>query len=150
MSSKQDQEKGKWYKKWKFWAFVGYALVIFVICLCLFVSVKEIPIWNLIPDSAFAFVSINITDDSEGIASLLNGLESWILEEEKSRVKGIVIKKAFSSFFPERIIMIASAGKEAKPEHIVIVRMSGVIRLAKLFPGQIERAVFKGQDIKLI
>jgi len=143
-----DYEKSNWYRQWKFWAFVGYALIIVVICLCLFVSVQERPIWSLIPDSAFAFISINIDEDSRGTASLLDSVESWMLRGETSRVKGFMIKRAFSSFLPERIIVIAATGKEAKPENLLIVRMKGVIRLVKLFPGQIDRAFFKGQDFK--
>jgi hypothetical protein len=148
MSSFQDHEKGSWYRQWKFWAFVGYALIIVVICLCLFVSIQEMPIWSLVPNSAFAFISINISEDSGGTASLLNSLESWLLQGETSRVKRFMIKRAFSSFLPERIIVIAATGTEAKPESLVIVKMTGFVRLVKVFPRQVDRVFFEGKNIQ--
>jgi hypothetical protein len=147
MSSISEHEKQAWYRMWKFWAFVGYALVIVVICMCLFVSIQEIPIWSLVPDSAFAFISININDDQEGTASMLNGIESWMLQQESSRFRKFVIKRAFS-FLPDRIIVIAAAGKETKPELLIIMKAGGVLRLANMFHGRMDRAIFEGQNVK--
>ena len=141
-------ERGRWYRQWKFWVLVALALVVTAVCFYLFLSMKEIPTWSLVPDSAFAFMSVNINEDDRGTAALLNSVEEWMLQNEPGRLKRFIIKRALSSFLPERIVAIAVAGSEAKPEALLSVRMGSVIRLAKLFPGQIDRAFFERQDFQ--
>ena len=141
-------ERGRWYRQWKFWGFVAIALVVTAVCFCLFLYTNDIPTWSLVPDSAFAFMSVNINEDDRGTAALLDSVEEWMLQNESGRLKRFIIKRALSSFLPERIVAIAVAGSEAKPEALLIVRMGSVIRLAKLIPGQIDRAFFERQDFK--
>ena len=147
MSSIGEHEKRNWYKTWKFWAFAGYALVIVIICLCLFVSIQEIPTWSLVPESAFAFISININEDVENTTSLIENVEALLLHQESGFLKKFIIKRAFSSL-PERIIVIAATGKEAKPEILMILKLGGIARVAKMFSGQLDRVVFDRQVIK--
>jgi hypothetical protein len=147
MSALNAQEKDSWYKRWKLWAFVGYALIIIVICLFFFVSIQERPVWSLVPDSAFAFVSITIDENGGGTAALLDSLESSMLEQENSRLKKFLIKRAFS-LLPERIIVIAATGKEAKPELLMIAKMGGILRFAKMFSSKVDYAFFAGQDFE--
>jgi hypothetical protein len=139
-------ERGRWYRQWKVWGIVAIVLVAAAVCFCLFFSTKEIPMWDLVPDSAFAFMYVNINEDDRGTAALLDSVEEWMLQNEPGRLKRFMIKRVLSSFLPERLVAIAVAGSEAKPEALLIVRMGSVIRLAKLFPGQIDRALFEGQD----
>jgi hypothetical protein len=141
-------EHGRWYMSWKFWGLVTIALVVTAVCFCFFFSMKDIPTWNLVPDSAFAFMSVNINEDDRGTATLLDSVEEWMRQNETGWLKRFIIKRALYVFLPERIVAIAVAGSEAKPETLVIVKMGSVIRLAKLFPGQIDRAFFERQDFK--
>jgi hypothetical protein len=146
---RSQSESTVWYRDWKFWIPVAVTLIAVFICIMLLAGGKKTPARNLIPDSAFAFVTVNIQEKGRGASPLLDSMEAWMLQKERSRLKRFVIKRAFSSFLPERINVIAAVGKDqAKPEILLIVKTGCVIRLAKLFHNQVARAFSFGKKYK--
>ncbi len=142
-------ESTVWYRDWKFWIPVAIALIAVFVCIMFLAGGKQIPARNLVPDSAFAFVTINLQEKGQGACSLLDSMEAWMLQKEHSRLKRFVVNRAFSSVLPEQVIAIAAAGKDqAKPEILLIVKTGCVIRLAKLFHRQAARAFFSGKEYK--
>jgi len=138
-----------WYRDWKFWIPVAAALVAVLVCIILLVGGKQIPDRSLVPDSAFAFVTVNLQEKGQGARPLLDSMEAWMLQKERSRLKRFAIKRVVSSFLPEQVIAIAATGKDnAKPEILLIVKTGCVIRLAKLFHSQAARVFFYGNRHK--
>jgi len=140
-------ESTMWYRDWKFWIPVAAALIAVFVCIMLLVGGKAVPARSLVPDSAFAFVTVNLHEKGQGVRPALDSMEAWMLQKEHGRLKRFAIKRAFSSFLPEQIIAVAAPGEDqTKPEILLIVRMGCVIRLAKLFHGQVARVFFSGKD----
>ena len=138
-----------WYRDWKFWIPVAVALIAVFVCIMLLVGEKQTPFRSLIPDSAFAIVTINLQEKGQGARPALDSIEAWMLQKEHGRLKRFAIKIAFSSFLPDQIIAVAAQGEDtAKPEILLIVRTGCIIRIAKLFHSQVARAFFSGKEYK--
>lgn len=140
-------ESTVWYRDWKFWIPAAAALIAVFVCIMLLVGGEAVPARSLVPDSAFAFVTVNLHEKGKGVRPALDSMEAWMLQKGHGRLKRFAIKRVFSSFLPEQIIAVAAPGEDqTKPEILLIARMGCVIRLAKLFHGQVARAFFSGKD----
>jgi hypothetical protein len=146
---KRYRDTSAWYRGWKFWVYIAAGVVIVLACVWLFLQVKDVPTWSLVPDSSFAFVSISLKSESKGASAFLESMRDWMLKNEPNRFRRAAIKTAFSSFLPERIIAVAVPGGEGeKPESILIVKMGCVAHLIRIFDGNFSRSFFGEQDIE--
>jgi hypothetical protein len=107
---------------------------------------QQVPPWQLMPSSSFAFFTVNLDPADPGISVLLEKFQETMIEEETGRVKSLAMKKLLPTFYPERITgFIVLENSTDEPRFVFIVGMGKGIRLMKLAGGPLERVLFRGK-----
>ena len=127
------------------------AVVLFIIGLgiWLFGPMRKVPHTELVPSSAFAFVSVDLNPESSGFSELLDTAEKEYLNLEPGLFKTRLIMKIIPYIVPDRVTLIATLDDNSTdPGMIFIASMGKLIKIIRLYSGPFDRVIFRGASFE--